>query len=166
MKMRPLGQSGIQTSVVGFGAWAVGGWTWGGAEESDSIRAIHAFLEAGGNLVDTAPIYGFGHSEEVVGKAIADRRDKVILATKCAMRWDLNDAQRARAHKKFTTTKNNVDWDGRPATTRSRSTSTPAVMVFARKSNAACSDCKPITSTSTKPTGRMTTCPSRKRWAP
>lgn len=105
MKMRPLGKSNIQASVVGFGAWAIGEWTWGKANEAESIRAIHAFLDAGGNLIDTAPVYGFGHSEEIVGKAIADRRDRVVLATKCGMRWDLNDAQLRRAHLKFATTK-------------------------------------------------------------
>ena len=104
MKMRPLGKSGVQASAVGFGAWAIGGWMWGGAVEEESIRAIHAFLDAGGNLIDTAPVYGFGYSEEVVGKAIADRRDRVVLATKCAMRWDLTDAQKQRAHNKFSTT--------------------------------------------------------------
>jgi aryl-alcohol dehydrogenase-like predicted oxidoreductase len=112
MKMRPLGQSGIAASVVAFGAWAIGGWTWGGMDEKESIRAIHAFLDAGGNLIDTAPVYGFGTSEEVVGKAIKDRRDQVVLATKCSMRWDLNDQQKARASRKFSTTKSNIDWTG------------------------------------------------------
>ncbi|HVT30878.1 MAG TPA: aldo/keto reductase [Lacipirellulaceae bacterium] len=101
MKTRPLGKSNIEASVIGFGAWAIGGWTWGGTDDEESIRAIHAFLDAGGNLIDTAPIYGFGHSEEVVGKAIADRRDRVILATKCVMRWDITDEQKRRASKKF-----------------------------------------------------------------
>ncbi|MBI1248857.1 aldo/keto reductase [bacterium] len=114
MKTRPLGKSGIEASVVAFGAWAIGGWTWGGADEKESIAAIHAFLDAGGNLIDTAPVYGFGASEEVVGKAIADRRDKVVLATKCSMRWDLNDKQKKRATKRFSTTKENVDWSGEP----------------------------------------------------
>lgn len=112
MQMRNLGPSGISASVVAFGAWAIGGWTWGGADEKESIAAIHAFLDAGGNLIDTAPMYGFGVSEEVVGKAIADRRDKVVLATKCSMRWDLNDEQKKRAAKRFSTTKENVDWTG------------------------------------------------------
>ncbi|TWT39262.1 aldo/keto reductase [Blastopirellula retiformator] len=112
MKTRPLGKSGIEASVVAFGAWAIGGWTWGGADEKESIAAIHAFLDAGGNLIDTAPVYGFGASEEVVGKAIADRRDKVVLATKCSMRWDLSDEQRKRAKKRFSTTRENVDWTG------------------------------------------------------
>jgi aryl-alcohol dehydrogenase-like predicted oxidoreductase len=112
MKTRPLGKSKIEASVVGFGAWAVGGWTWGGADEQESIRAIHAFLDAGGTLIDTAPVYGFGRSEEVVGKAIADRRNRVVLATKCAMRWDLSDEQKQRAFKKFSTTDRTFDRPG------------------------------------------------------
>jgi aryl-alcohol dehydrogenase-like predicted oxidoreductase len=104
MKTRPLGKSNIEASVIGFGAWAVGGWTWGGADEQQSIRAIHAFLDAGGTLIDTAPVYGFGRSEEVVGKAIAGRRSQVVLATKCGMRWDLTEEQKQRAFKKFSTT--------------------------------------------------------------
>lgn len=112
MQFRPIGGSGIEASVIGFGAWAVGGWTWGGADEDESVRALHAFLDAGGSLIDTAPVYGFGRSEEIVGKAIADRRDKVVLATKCSMRWDLNDAQKARAVKKFTTNSEDIDWAG------------------------------------------------------
>ena len=109
MKTRKLGNSGIDAGVVAFGAWAIGGWTWGGNEESDSIDAVHAFLDSGGNLVDTAPVYGFGHSEEVVAKAIKGRRDEVVLATKCGMRWDLNDEQMKRAVKKMSTTKKTYD---------------------------------------------------------
>jgi aryl-alcohol dehydrogenase-like predicted oxidoreductase len=112
MKTRPLGKSNIEASVVGFGAWAIGGWTWGGADEGQSIRAIHAFLDAGGSLIDTAPVYGFGRSEEVVGKAIAGRRDRVVLATKCGMRWDLTEEQKRRAYKKFSTTERTFDRPG------------------------------------------------------
>lgn len=85
MLTRPLGQSGIQASAVALGTWVMGGWMWGGADESDSIDAVHAAIDEGITLLDTAPIYGFGHSEIVVGKAIADRRDKVVLATKVGM---------------------------------------------------------------------------------
>ena len=85
MQKRPLGQSGISASVVGFGAWAIGGWMWGGTSEKESIETIHAALDAGIDLIDTAPIYGFGVSERLVGQAIHDRRDRVVLATKCAM---------------------------------------------------------------------------------
>ncbi|MFG0290833.1 MAG: aldo/keto reductase [Rhodopirellula sp. JB044] len=112
MKLRPLGKSQIDASAVAFGAWAIGGWTWGGTDEQASIKAIHAFLDAGGTLIDTAPIYGFGRSEEIVGKAIADRRDKVVLATKCSMRWDLNDQQKSRAKKKFSTSEDIFDQPG------------------------------------------------------
>jgi aryl-alcohol dehydrogenase-like predicted oxidoreductase len=87
MKYRSLGKSGIGASVVGLGAWAIGGWMWGGADEAESVRAIHAAIDAGMNLIDTAPVYGFGLSEQVVGKAIRDRRDKVVLATKCGLVW-------------------------------------------------------------------------------
>ncbi len=85
MQMRPLGASGIEASVVGIGTWVMGGWMWGGADEGESIAAVHAAIDSGINLIDTAPIYGFGHSEIVVGKAIADRRDRVVIATKCSM---------------------------------------------------------------------------------
>ncbi len=85
MTKRPLGASGIEASAVGLGAWAIGGWMWGGTSEDDSIRAIHAALDAGIDLIDTAPAYGFGVSESIVGKAIQDRRDRAVLATKCGM---------------------------------------------------------------------------------
>ncbi len=85
MHTRPLGQSGIEASVVGFGAWAIGGWMWGGSSEREAIGAIHAALDAGVTLIDTAPVYGFGASEEIVGKALAGRRDQAVVATKCGM---------------------------------------------------------------------------------
>jgi len=87
MRYRPLGASGIQASVVGFGAWAIGGWLWGGQEEKAAVRAVQAALDAGIDLIDTAPAYGLGASEQVIGKAIAGRRDKVVLATKCGLTW-------------------------------------------------------------------------------
>ena len=88
MLMRELGSSGIDISAVGFGAWVTGGWMWGGADDRQSIAAIHAALDEGINLIDTAPIYGYGHSEQVVGQAIRDRREQVVLATKCGLIWD------------------------------------------------------------------------------
>ena len=63
MTSRALGQSGIEAGAVAFGAWALGGWMWGGVEQNDSIRALHAAIEAGITLVDTAPVYGMGRSE-------------------------------------------------------------------------------------------------------
>lgn len=87
MRYRPLGLSGIQASVVGLGTWAIGGWMWGGTEEADAVRAIQTSIDEGINLIDTAPAYGLGLSEEIVRKAIAGRRDRVVLATKCGLVW-------------------------------------------------------------------------------
>ena len=88
MRSKPLGESGIQASVVAFGAWAIGGgpW-WGPTEDEESVRAIHAALDAGITLIDTAPVYGFGRSEEVVGKALRGRRENAVIATKCGLWW-------------------------------------------------------------------------------
>ncbi len=88
MDTRQLGGSDVRVTPVIFGAWAIGGWMWGGQEEADSIAAIHASLDHGVNTIDTAAIYGMGTSEELVAKAIKGRRDQVVLATKCGMRWD------------------------------------------------------------------------------
>lgn len=92
MQYRPLGNSGISASVIGLGTWVLGGGSvWGpDPDDNESIRTIHAALDAGINLIDTAPAYGWGRSEEIVGKAIQGRRDKVILATKCGL-WTDDD---------------------------------------------------------------------------
>jgi methylglyoxal reductase len=87
MLKRRIGTSGIEASAVGLGTWAIGGWMWGGADERQSIAAIHAAIDAGVSLIDTAPAYGHGHAEEIVGKAIRGRREKVVLATKCGLVW-------------------------------------------------------------------------------
>jgi len=87
MQMREIGTSGIEASAVGLGTWAIGGWMWGGTDEAASIAAIRASIDAGVTLIDTAPAYGLGRSEEIVGKAIAGRRDEVVLATKCGLVW-------------------------------------------------------------------------------
>jgi methylglyoxal reductase len=87
MIYRPLGQSGITASIVAHGTWAIGGWMWGGTDVRKSVRSIQASLDAGVNFVDTAPAYGLGLSERIVGEAIRGRRDKVILATKCGLVW-------------------------------------------------------------------------------
>src|SRR5688572_31268698 len=88
MQMRQLGTSDVHVSPIIFGAWAIGGWMWGGQEESDSIAAIQASIDAGVTTIDMAAIYGMGYSEELVAKAIKGRRDRVQIATKCGMRWD------------------------------------------------------------------------------
>lgn len=77
----------IAASRVGLGTWAMGGFQWGGADDDESVRTIHAALDRGVNVIDTAPAYGFGHSEEVVGRAIEERggRDRVVIATKLGL---------------------------------------------------------------------------------
>jgi aryl-alcohol dehydrogenase-like predicted oxidoreductase len=77
----------IPASRVGLGTWAMGGFQWGGADDDESVRTIHEALDRGINVIDTAPAYGFGHSEEVVGRAIAESgaRDKVVIATKLGL---------------------------------------------------------------------------------
>jgi aryl-alcohol dehydrogenase-like predicted oxidoreductase len=90
MRQRALGQSGIEASVIGLGTWAIGGWMWGGTDERDAIDALKASIDRGITLIDTAPAYGLGRSEQIVGQAIAGRRDEVLLATKCGLVWDTN----------------------------------------------------------------------------
>lgn len=87
MLTRAIGRSGIKASAVGLGTWAIGGWMWGGTDEAQSIAAIQASIDEGISLIDTAPAYGKGLSEEIVGKAIKGRRDKVVLATKLGLVW-------------------------------------------------------------------------------
>jgi aryl-alcohol dehydrogenase-like predicted oxidoreductase len=87
METRELGQSGLEVTVVGLGCWVMGGWMWGGAEDDRSVASIRRAVELGVNFVDTAPIYGHGHSEELVGKALEGLRDDVVLATKCGLVW-------------------------------------------------------------------------------
>jgi methylglyoxal reductase len=84
---REIGRSGIKASAVGLGTWAIGGWMWGGTDEAASVRAIEASIDAGISLIDTAPAYGLGRSEELVGQAIAGKRDKVVITTKCGLNW-------------------------------------------------------------------------------
>ncbi len=73
-----------------LGAWAIGGWMWGGADRKESVKALHACLDHGISSIDTAPIYGFGLSEEVVGEAIKGNRDRYEILTKAGMRWGSN----------------------------------------------------------------------------
>lgn len=91
MELRQLGKTNIKITPIILGSWAIGGWMWGGTEEEDSIKAIQTSLDNGINAIDTAPVYGMGYCEEIIKKAIKGRRDKVILATKCGMRWDGNE---------------------------------------------------------------------------
>jgi len=96
MHERRLGCTDRCLSTVGLGTWAFGGgdwaYTWGRQEDAASVATIHQALELGINWIDTAPLYGFGHAEEVIGRAIAGRRDEVFLATKCGFVWNPGDA--------------------------------------------------------------------------
>src|ERR1700693_252413 len=89
MEYTTISGTEIKVSRIAQGAWAIGGGMWGGTDERESIRTIHAALDKGINLIDTAPVYGFGRSEEIVGRAIAEsgKRDQVVLATKVGLEW-------------------------------------------------------------------------------
>jgi aryl-alcohol dehydrogenase-like predicted oxidoreductase len=92
----------LRVSPVAIGTWAIGGWMWGGTDDAESVATIQAAFEHGINVVDTAPVYGFGRSEEIVGRAIAESRlrSSVIIATKVGLQWDggrvSRNASRAR----------------------------------------------------------------------
>jgi aryl-alcohol dehydrogenase-like predicted oxidoreductase len=95
----------LKPSRIGLGTWAIGGWMWGGSDDAESIRTIQAAIDRGITLIDTAPVYGFGHSEEIVGRALAEggRRAKAVIATKVALDWQegkpFRNASRARILK-------------------------------------------------------------------
>jgi aryl-alcohol dehydrogenase-like predicted oxidoreductase len=80
-------RSGLQVSRVALGTWAIGGWMWGGTDERESVATIRAALDQGINLIDTAPAYGFGTSEEIVGRALVGRRGQSVIATKVGLEW-------------------------------------------------------------------------------
>lgn len=86
IKMRTLGKSGIQVTEMGLGLWAVGGDAWGPTDDDESLSAIDASLDAGVNFFDTADLYGGGHSEELLGKAMKDRRERFVVATKIGLK--------------------------------------------------------------------------------
>lgn len=89
MNFRKLGKTDVQVTPMAFGAWAIGGWMWGGAEEQDAVKAIQAAVGAGITTIDTAPVYGFGRSEELVGKALKGKaRDQYQILTKFGMNWE------------------------------------------------------------------------------
>src|SRR5258708_15819869 len=102
METRTLGNSDIRITPVVFGAWALGGsgweFAWGPQDDADSIAAIHRALELGVNWIDTAAVYGLGHSEEVVAPALKEwRRPRPYVFTKCILRWN----EQGNAYKEF-----------------------------------------------------------------
>ena len=100
MELAEIPGTSLKVSPVAIGTWAIGGWMWGGTDEAQSVSTIRAALEHGINIIDTAPAYGFGRSEEIVGKAIAEGRSRVLIATKVGLQWEggrvSRNASRAR----------------------------------------------------------------------
>jgi aryl-alcohol dehydrogenase-like predicted oxidoreductase len=94
MQYRPLGSSGLKVSRIGYGAWALGGRGWGPHDEREARAALEASIEYGINFFDTAPVYGFGRSEQVLGEELKAVRSRVIIATKCGLVW--NDSGQVR----------------------------------------------------------------------
>ena len=118
MRYRPFGRTGLSVSVVGFGCWPMAGDRYGAIEDDEAVKAIHRALERGVNCVDTAPAYGGGHSEEVVGRALAGRREDVILVTKCGVKapppgqlGPLRDASRANILREVDASLKRLDTD-------------------------------------------------------
>src|SRR5437868_8653963 len=105
MEQIQIETTGLRASRIGLGTWAIGGWMWGGTDETQSIATIRSAVERGVTLIDTAPVYGFGRSEEIVGKALAEGglRDKVQIATKVGLAWKagavFRDSRPARIRK-------------------------------------------------------------------
>jgi aryl-alcohol dehydrogenase-like predicted oxidoreductase len=93
----------LKVSPVAIGTWAIGGWMWGGTDEAESVATIRTAFERGINIVDTAPVYGFGRSEEIVGKAIAEGglRSDVLIATKAGLQWDGGRVSRNASHARI-----------------------------------------------------------------
>jgi aryl-alcohol dehydrogenase-like predicted oxidoreductase len=83
-----LGKTDLSITPLAFGAWAIGGWMWGGADKADAIEALEVSIERGMTSIDTAPVYGFGQSEEIVGEVIRGKRDRVEILTKYGMTWE------------------------------------------------------------------------------
>lgn len=94
MKLRQLGHSDIKVTPIAFGAWAIGGWMWGGADENDAIKAVRTALDLGMTTIDTAAVYGYGKSEKLIGKALEDTpRDSYQILTKYGLNWETDDGE-------------------------------------------------------------------------
>src|SRR3981081_3333074 len=89
MELVDIAGTSLKWAPTALGTWAIGGWMWGGTDEAEAIRTIQAAVDRGITLIDTAPVYGFGRSEEIVGKALGDggRRRHVLIATKVGLDW-------------------------------------------------------------------------------
>lgn len=100
MEYRILAGTDIKVSAITYGAFAIGGWFWGGSDEKDAVKAIDAAIDNGVTTIDTAPVYGMGHSESILGKTIKKKRDKVQILTKFGMIWNQKKGDFA-FHTKF-----------------------------------------------------------------
>jgi len=94
MEYRRLGSSDLHVSAITLGAWAIGGFMWGGTDDEAAVASIQRAVDLGMTTIDTAPVYGFGHSEELLARAVAGRRDKVQILTKFGLDWTGNGAFR------------------------------------------------------------------------
>jgi aryl-alcohol dehydrogenase-like predicted oxidoreductase len=103
METSRIPSANLQFSRIGLGTWAMGGWMWGGTDEQESIRTIHSAIDRGITLIDTAPVYGFGKSEEIVGKALASGglRQRVSIATKVGLDWTNGEPFRNATRKRI-----------------------------------------------------------------
>src|SRR6267143_6464052 len=96
MEQKLIEGTGLVGSRIALGTWSIGGWMWGGRDEADGIKTIRTALDLGITLIDTAPAYGFGRSEELVGRAIAEHggRERVLIATKVGLEWSSGQVYR------------------------------------------------------------------------
>ncbi|TGB05139.1 aldo/keto reductase [Halobacillus salinus] len=117
MEKIKISDTSLEASRIGLGTWAIGGWMWGGTDEEQSIKTIHTALDKGINLIDTAPVYGFGRSEEIVGKALKQygKREDIVLATKVGMDWQddsvFRNAGTERIHQEVEDSLNRLQTD-------------------------------------------------------
>ena len=93
MDYRPLGRTGWKISSISFGAWAIGGDAWGKTDDAESMRSLHRAVDLGVNFIDTADVYGDGHSERLVGRLLRERKEEIIVATKAGRRLDPHVAE-------------------------------------------------------------------------
>ena len=101
MHYRKLRGTNLNVSEIGLGTWVLGGWLWSGIDEKEAIYTVKEAIDSGINLIDTAPVYGFGKSEEIVGKGIKDfDREKIIIATKAGLEWDEKERIKRNSSRK------------------------------------------------------------------
>ncbi len=105
MNYRPLGKTGMQVSLLGYGGWALGTKGWPGVDEKEAVKTLEGAIDRGINFFDTAPIYGFGRSEEILGDVLPGKRQHIFLATKCGLRWD------NRGYVKHDLTADSIRWE-------------------------------------------------------